>query len=42
MGLLNSSRDMYLTNREDAKGAKEDKKKIANALFGSGVGCIMD
>jgi hypothetical protein len=27
MGLLNSSRDMYLTNREDAKGAKEDKKK---------------
>jgi hypothetical protein len=50
MGLLNNSRDMYLTNREEAlgeaarkrSGAKEDKKKIANALFDSGVGCIMD
>jgi len=50
MGLLNSSRDMYLKNREEAKGEAARKrscregrqKKIANALFDSGVGCIMD
>ncbi len=27
MGLLNCSRDIYLMNREEAKGVKEDKKE---------------